>query len=449
MATPQEIQAWLAANPGATDRDIAAAMNQYGVSAADLSGATGWDQGAITDRYGVANAQNYIDTQWSDPLMQLPGNQDQRNWGILGATNQMGLTDDQQARVLGWSPDAVSSYEQQYNPQVGMAQSIYQKDLTSPAPYMQPMQPTSNAASTLGITQPQAPQMPAANQTSTPGTVPFQLRTSNDQIRQWLAANPNATDSQIKTAMDLNGVGIGQLAGVTGMNRSDVQSRYNAATSSAPPIAGGRASPGYMGSGQIGQIDEGTGGGPISGPNPYLSGGGFTQNPYYTQMADDIGRRTQQGLGEAFNQIRSHAVGVGGLGGSRQGVAEGVATGRAMDSMQGQLGGLFGGLYESGQNRDLQRYNIEGNQNLANQGQWMNFYTGQRGQDLQSIGLGADLYSRGIGGEWAPIQNAGAAYAPFTGFGTSTTSGQQGGGLLGAVGGGLAGGSFGRQMNWW
>lgn len=231
-------------------------------------------------------------------------------------------------------------------------------------------------------------------------------------------------------------------------------------------------------------------GGGFGGPGAFGQYGGYgafgTQsNPWMSGVADDIMRRTNDALGQSFNGIRSNAVGVGGLGGSRQGVAEGVATRGAMDSMQGNLANLFGQDWTNTQNRGLQQYGIDtnaalgnqgqmlnydlglgglqnqrygmdqnynlglGSQALTNQGQQMSFYGQQRGQDLQQLGLGADLYSRGIGGEWAPIQNAGSAYSPFSGFGSTTSSGQQGGGWQGGIGGALAGGSLARQLSWW
>lgn len=213
----------------------------------------------------------------------------------------------------------------------------------------------------------------------------------------------------------------------------------------------------------------------------------YQRNPYLDGMADDIGRRTQQGLGEAFNGIRSNSVGVGGLGGSRQGVAEGIGTGRAMDSMQGQLAGLFGTDYTNSMNRNLQQYGIESsnwlgargqNQNyalgmgglanqkygmdqnyslgmggLANQsrGQDMNFYTQQRGQDQSGMALGAQLYNQGTQGQWSPIQNASDVYRGYTGLNSSQTtgSGGSGGDWQTYVGAGLAGAKFGQSMGWW
>jgi len=47
----EDIRAYLSANPGMSDADIAAAMNQYGVSTADMAAATGSDVADIQSRY--------------------------------------------------------------------------------------------------------------------------------------------------------------------------------------------------------------------------------------------------------------------------------------------------------------------------------------------------------------------------------------------------------------
>lgn len=376
MATQQEILSWLAANPQATDRDIAAAMNQYGVSTADLSGATGWDQGAITDRYGVANAQNYIDTQWSDPLMQLPGNVDQRNWGILGATQGMGLTDDQQARAMGWTPEQVTGYEQQYAPQISAYQGIYGADVANPAPYMQPIQPT-----TTGL-----PALPAP------------------QTASGVSAQPS---TGLPPALPPGSAPFTPTGGYQ----------------TSPGQAGGYAMP--DGSGDQGMFGS--------------MFGGYQASPWLSATADEIGRRTQQGLGQAFNSIRSNSIRNGTLGGSRQGVAEAIATRGAMDSLQGNLANLYGSDYTNSQNRYL-----------TNQGQQMNFYQGQRGQDLQQLGLGAQVYDMGVRGGWQPLQTANGIFNTTAGNNvTQTSGGTQGGGFGGAAGGLLAGGALAQQAGWW
>lgn len=202
-------------------------------------------------------------------------------------------------------------------------------------------------------------------------------------------------------------------------------------------------------------------GGTINGPNPYTTGGTTTgsnvpaasgggtgmpagygtslsSNPYLSGMADDIQRRTQQLLGENNAAITSNAIGVGGLGGSRQGVAQGIAAGRAADTLQGNLANLYGGAWNNQANRDLSRYGLD-----------QNFYTAQRGQDLAGAGLGANIYTQGVQGGWIPIQNAANAYSGFTGFGNTTSTTNTGGGTSGLIGGLLSGATFGKNMGWW
>ena len=54
----QEIQNWLAANPTASDATIAKAMDQYGVTPAQMASATGMDVGAVQSRYDAATGAN-------------------------------------------------------------------------------------------------------------------------------------------------------------------------------------------------------------------------------------------------------------------------------------------------------------------------------------------------------------------------------------------------------
>jgi hypothetical protein len=124
------------------------------------------------------------------------------------------------------------------------------------------------------------------------------------------------------------------------------------------------------------------------------------------------------------NQIRSDAIATGGYGGDRMGVAQGVAMARAATGLDSALAGLYGNAYDSDQNRALQQYGMD-----------QGFYTSQRGQDLQQQMQGATLYGLGQQGMWGPIDSWSQAMSPYTGFGNTTQS--QGGGLTGAVGGGL------------
>jgi hypothetical protein len=144
------------------------------------------------------------------------------------------------------------------------------------------------------------------------------------------------------------------------------------------------------------------------------------ENPYLSGIADDMQRRTMDLLGENNRAIQGNAVGVGGLGGSRQGVAQGMAAGRAADSLQGQLAGLYGNAYQG----DMQR-------------------------QLQRIGLGSGLLSQGQSLWSQPLKDASGIYGNFSGFGNTTQNTDSGGGWQGLLGGALSGASFGRQMGWW
>jgi hypothetical protein len=257
---------------------------------------------------------------------------------------------------------------------------------------------------------------------------------SSADINGWLSSHPGASDPQIAQAMQQYGVSPQQMAGAIGADPSYIQNRYNAATGAG--AMGGHGDP-HNGH-QVGGIGGaggvmGTMGGPAGGVAGYGAGtgntgnfGNFSQNPYLSSMADEIGRRTQLGLTDSFNQIRGDAVGTGGLGGSRQGVAQGVATGRAMDSLQGNLAGLFGGQYNADANRGLQQY--QGDQQ---------FYNSGRALDQSGAALGANIYNMGVQGGYTPLNQANGIYSQYTGFGTNNGTSSQGGGAMGAVGGAL------------
>lgn len=203
-------------------------------------------------------------------------------------------------------------------------------------------------------------------------------------------------------------------------------------------------------------------------------GPGQTANPYLQRMAGDVANRTNDMVGGWLNQIQGNSVASGGLGGSRQGVAQGQALGKAADYLSGNLSNMFGQAYEQDSNRAMQRYGMDQNfyasqrgQDLQSRGLDQNFYTAQRGQDLQSRGLNYDFWTaqrgqdlaqagmapgmiqQGLNTQWLPMQNAASVYSPFTGFGSTTNSSQQGGGWQGALGGGLGVLGLGSQLNWW
>jgi hypothetical protein len=266
----------------------------------------------------------------------------------------------------------------------------------------------------------------------------------------------NAIPSGASSWLGPAATALGGLAGSQGQESSQSSQRrtdprvdpYLFGSGANPGLLGytqqqlaSQMSPGGMaGYDQMQSVGRGLLGTPVAGAaGADFSGYGGQSNPWMSATANEIGRRTQEGLGQAFSQIRSNAVGVGGLGGSRQGIAESNAIKGAMDSMQGQLAGLYGTDWTNSQNRGL-----------TQRSQDMGYDISRRGQDLTQIGLGADLYNRGAQGGWLPLQNASNIFNTTAGNNvTSTSASEQGGGALGALGGMLGTAAIGDKLGWW
>jgi hypothetical protein len=272
----------------------------------------------------------------------------------------------------------------------------------------------------------------------------------------WLSSLTNALPSGSSSLLGPAATALGGLAGAQGQESSQSSQRRTDPRVD-PYLFGSGANPGLLGytqqqlaqdmsparqaeAAQLRSTGMGLLSQPVAGSGVgAVSLGQSAGNPYLSSMADEIGRRTQEALGQSFNQIRSNAVGVGGLGGSRQAIAESGAIKGAMDSLQGNLAGLYGNQYNADANRDLSRYGMD-----------QSFWTSQRGQDLTQLGLGSNLYGLGQQSGWDPLQRASGIFNTTAGQNvTQNTSSQQGGGLQGALGGALSGASFGRSMGWW
>lgn len=177
----------------------------------------------------------------------------------------------------------------------------------------------------------------------------------------------------------------------------------------------------------------------------------YQQNPYLSQMGDVLTNRVSDNLQrQIMPGIRSNAVAAGGFGGSRQGVVEANAMKDANQTISDALTGAY-----------FQDFTNQMNRNLAQYGQNQNFFSNQRGQDLQQLALGANLFQQGNQGwlsqgqgmlglgqtqqqaPWQVINNANAGLGQWSGYGT-TTSANQGGGAQGALGGAMAGGQLGK-----
>jgi hypothetical protein len=174
------------------------------------------------------------------------------------------------------------------------------------------------------------------------------------------------------------------------------------------------------------------------------SGGGYQQNPYLKDQANSLREQSDFALGQNLNSIRSNSVGVGGMGGSRQGVAEGIATGLANQGYTGAVANLFATDYNNSANRDVQNRGLD----VTMRGQDIGWQNANRQIDNQGRLIDSQLETAGINNAWAPIINAGNVYSQFGG-GSQTNSTNTGGGWGGALGGLLGGATIGAQNKWW
>lgn len=198
---------------------------------------------------------------------------------------------------------------------------------------------------------------------------------------------------------------------------------------------------GVIAQGSVGGTPAPTAASPLSNPFAFSQ-----QNPYLDQMGDAItGQVTDNLQRNILPGIASSAMQAGGFGGSRQGVVEANALNDANQGLSNALTGMRFGDYNNTMQRQLQKYGMD-----------QGFYTQQRGQDLQQVGLGASIfntantgmlnqgqgiYNLGLTGQQAPwqsMQNFGNVAQPYTGFG-STTQNQAGSAGAGFLGGALAG----------
>lgn len=303
MATLAEIKSWLAANPNATDAFIATAMDRYGVTPKQMAQATGLGLSEINSRYqDRSNVRDSDVTDWlrknpraSDVEIAAAMNQydvspeqmsrvtglplssvQQRFQAAVTDPSYTGLFEQLNQTQTGnvtnpygytWTPQTMATRQDQ--PQVAMnpagindptalaAQQILNREQTYALP-------SQTFGSGLFQTVANAPNVTAARVPSYTGgasgndiNVPDYVAAMNSaskptsgggggggvsdaDVSAWLKANPNASDAAIRAAMDQYGVGVDQMARVTGLGSGVVQSRYDAAkpyTSSAP--AGG------------------------------------------------------------------------------------------------------------------------------------------------------------------------------------------------------------------
>jgi hypothetical protein len=199
----------------------------------------------------------------------------------------------------------------------------------------------------------------------------------------------------------------------------------------------------------------------------------YTRSP----ALDALNQATQTQFNNNLQQnilpgIRRGSDMVGGVGGSREGIAQGLGIAQSNQGLAQALAGNNYQDYNQQMNRNLQQYQGDqqfntaqgqlglgywnganamnlgmGNLALGNQNSLMNFYNQGRQLDQSGVALGASLYNQGAQGPWNSINNASNVYNQYTGLGGQTTTNQnQGGGASGVVGGALGGA---QMYNYW
>ena len=229
------------------------------------------------------------------------------------------------------------------------------------------------------------------------------------------------------------GGGYASIPGMSSPGSPAVGSAGGWSQSMLPQAGGGASTPGITST-------------PYAGGSAPTAGYG---DPYLSGRADDITSRTREMLGDAFAGIQGNAVGSGGLGGSRQAVAQGQAGAKAADYMAGQLANMYSNDWNQSQARGLSRYQGDQSNALGNRQADMGFYTNNRSLDQGDFRNGLAAYGLGADGDWSALSSANGIFNPWSGYGSTTTGSQQGGGWQGALGGLLSGATLGKSMGWW
>lgn len=306
--------------------------------------------------------------------------------------------------------------------------------------------------------------------TSDPGKVASlmeQYGVSAADLENAVAGHNGVTGADVQNYVARAGVSTGRDAGFGGntsaqqqlytnwhADRAATEAQNNAMRAGASTGGGGASSGGLLG-----QINSGAA--PMSGgqANPYIGAYG---NAITNQVTQNLQRNILPG-------ISSGAMAAGGFGGSRQGVVEANALNDANQGLSNALAGAYSSDWNQQQGRNLSQYGMDQNYNLGMgnlglnaQNSTNNFYTAQRGQDLQAAGLGASLAQMGNQGymnqgsglydtgtqyqnaPWSTMGQFNNVTTPYTGFGATSTTSQGSNPWAQALGGAIAGGQVGR-----
>jgi len=194
----EQIQNYFRDNPNANDADIYAAMNQYGVTPAQLSSAMNYDPTMVQSRYA---AQQGI----AAPLPQAPVATAPTAPPVAAPTAPAPVTNEQ---IQNWFRNNPNATDADISAAMN-ANNISQSQLSGAMGY--------------------DPSVVASRYTAVNSSA------NAPAIQNWFRNNPNATDADIYAAMNANGITQAELVGAMGYDPSVVASRYAAAGIAAKP----------------------------------------------------------------------------------------------------------------------------------------------------------------------------------------------------------------------
>ena len=253
MATIQQIQTFLADNPGLTDAQIVAAMDQYGVSPAQMAEATGLSTSEVQSRYDAAGGSTYVtptnttsttapsalDTLLQDQtarsfLTYLQRNPQLDDFQIASAMRAYGLTPEQVSVLTSAGvPEIQSRYDAAVNRGFSnqtILDFLSQNNRLSDAQIASYMDYYGLTPERMAEALNQPLEQIQSRYTAGRGVQQF----SNQDIIDFLSANQGMSDAQIAGLMQQYGITPERMAFVTGLSVPEVTQRFN---TSAPATA--------------------------------------------------------------------------------------------------------------------------------------------------------------------------------------------------------------------
>ena len=225
----KEVNDYLLANPGMTDQQIAAAMNQFGVDTSQMARATGLDLGSVQSRYDAATApasSASAGVSNQEVLDYLNANPGLTDYQIAAAMDKYDVDPSQMAQATGLGLDQVEKrYAAASQPigdnlvkdWLGKNTGVSDQDIAFAMNQynVSPLQMAKVTGLNVGDVQ-------KRYDAAAP-------KYTNADVTNWLKTNPGATDKEIAAAMNKFGVGTLQMSATTGLPWQDVSKRYTAA----------------------------------------------------------------------------------------------------------------------------------------------------------------------------------------------------------------------------